>query len=293
MLPPRRRVAPLSAPFPAFRDRYRLGKLPLGVSPICLGLVGNPRVVPEAFDAGINFFFVTADMHWPVYEALRRGLVMLFERGGGIRDEVVVALVSYVTQPEFCHTPFEEVLAMVPGLGRWDLSIAGGAYSGDLLGRLSRYRSHRSGGTSPALGATFHDRRAALLALNHDLVDIGFLRYNPLHRGAEEEVFPQLRSETSALLYNFKSTTGFLEEEVYASIGLSPEHWRPARTDYYRYALSRPEIDGLLCAFDEPHHVRDLADALAGGPLHDDQTAYLNDLAGLSLGRASLSSSLG
>lgn len=273
--------------FPRLTDRYRLGTLPIGISPICIGLVGDPRVVPEAYDAGINFFFVTADMHWPIYEKLRRGLQLLFERG--LREEVVVGVVSYVAQPEFCHTPFDEVISTITGLKRIDLRIAGGASFQDLLGRLAEYRATSRENASSAIGASFHHRQAALFALNHNLVDIGFLRYNPLHRGAEEDLFPHLHPQGPALRYNFKSTVGFLEKDALASIGLSEEHWHPSPTDYYRYALSNPHLDGILCALNDVSHVRALADAMSEGPLSEGQRDYLNDLAELSLGKATLS----
>ena len=89
------------------------------------GLTRDARTVPAAFDAGINFFLLTADMHWPVYEPTRRGLADLLRRGGGIRDDIVVAAVSYVAQPEFCHLPFREVLDAIPALGRLDVTLAG------------------------------------------------------------------------------------------------------------------------------------------------------------------------
>src|SRR5687768_7818838 len=84
----------------------------LAVSPLCLGIVGDPRVVGAAFEAGINFFFLSADLHWPMYDALRVGLRDLFSVKSR-RDDVVVAGVSYATQPEFCDEPFSEVLDAV------------------------------------------------------------------------------------------------------------------------------------------------------------------------------------
>src|SRR5260221_8264578 len=105
------------AVLPKPSDRLALGR-GLEVSPICQGFTERPETVLAAFDAGINFFFLTADMHWPIYEGLRRGLAMLFARGGDIRDRVVVAAVSYATQPEFCTMPFREVVNAVPGLDR-------------------------------------------------------------------------------------------------------------------------------------------------------------------------------
>ena len=56
------------ARLPQFTDRLALGREGLVVSPFCLGLVRVPETISAAFDAGINFFFLTADMHWPLYE---------------------------------------------------------------------------------------------------------------------------------------------------------------------------------------------------------------------------------
>ena len=59
------------AHLPRFTDRLALGGQGLAVSPFCVGMVALPETIGAAFDAGINFFFVSADMHWPLYEATR------------------------------------------------------------------------------------------------------------------------------------------------------------------------------------------------------------------------------
>jgi hypothetical protein len=284
MLGPRRASPAVDPRWPRMTDRYRLGGAG-GVSPICLGAVKDPGVVVEAFDAGVNFFFVTADLHWPLYEATRRGLEMLLARGGGVRDRVVVGAASYAAQAYFSRGAFGELVAAVRGLDRIDVTIVGGAYAADFMPRLLGFPRGRG------VGTTFHDRAACALAIDGGLVDIGFVRYNPGHRGAEREVFDTLGAATPALLYNFKSTDHFLREDQYAALGISPDHWRPHRTDYYRFALSRPQVDGILCALDTPSQVADLADALARGPLDDDERGYLCDLADLARGVATLSTS--
>jgi len=90
---------------PKLTDRLPL-RDGLEVSPVCVGIVGDPDVVPAAFEAGINFFFVTADMHWPLYEGVREGLRRLLKSNPAARDSLVVGVVAYVTQPEFCWVPF-------------------------------------------------------------------------------------------------------------------------------------------------------------------------------------------
>src|SRR5689334_2036412 len=101
---------PARKTLPQSRDRRQLGRSGLGVSPLCIGVVADPATIPAAFDAGVNFFFVSLDLHWPLYEQTRRGLAMLFERGTSIRNEVVVGVVSYLDQPLFAALQVHEFI---------------------------------------------------------------------------------------------------------------------------------------------------------------------------------------
>ncbi len=278
---------------PKLTDRLDLGGEKIPVSPFCLGMVGGPEVIPAAFDAGINFFFVTADMHWPYYEKTRKGLEMLLSRGGGIRDEIVVGTVSYATQLEFCSSPHREVIESVRGLERIDVAIAGGAYAHEFMSRVQVYERHRHDrfmGTR-AIGTTFHDRAAARLAYQGEMVDIAYIRFNPLHPGARLDLFPLLKRKTSTLLYNFKNTMGYLSEEDFRQLGLDEDQWRPEHTDFYRFVLSDPHFDGVLCGLNEPGHVDALVRAMEQGPLDSEEAQYMSDLGDLVTGRVSLASS--
>lgn len=275
---------------PKFTDRLQLGDTGLRVSPFCLGMVRSVDTPSAAFDAGINFFFLSSDLHWPYYDLARRGLEKLLARGTGIREQIVVALVSYVTQPEFCAAALEEGLNAISGLESIDLAIIGGAYSNEFLTRLNVYREVRRDPRigNQAIGTTFHDRLAARVAISHSMVDVAFVRYNPIHTGAESDLFPYLTQPSPTLLYNFKSTVGFLEPERYAQLGLNDDYWQPEITDYYRFALTRPEIDGLLCSPATPPEVEALAMALEEGPLDEEEEKYLIDLGTLDQGRGEL-----
>ena len=61
---------------------------------------------------------------------------------------------------------------------------------------------------------------------------------------------------------------------------------QPAITDHYRFAIARPELDGLLVAQRTPHEVEDLAAALERGPLTGEEEAYLIDVAAVARGDA-------
>lgn len=263
---------------PRFTDRISIGR-GLRVSPFCLGLTSSPDVVISAFERGVNFFFLTADMHWPLYESTRRGVAQLFARGGGIREQIVVAGVCYPTQPEFCIVPFEELVDSVPGLERVDVLVAGGSYSADLLPRLRVLDRVAAQRQARAVATTFHDRSAAVFAANHGLIDLGFIRYNPAHPGAQRDLFPLLQKNRSTPLFNFKSTMGYVPPEQLAAGGLSPDLWFPSPADYYRYALSREELSGILFACDRETHLDELSAALERGGLSAEEQRHLEELA--------------
>ncbi len=159
------------------------------MSPVCLGMVPQPETVLAAFDAGINFFFLSADLHWPLYEGTRRGLEALLARGGGVRDEIVGGVVSYLEQPLFQSFHVREVIDAVAGLERVDLIVAGTVSSSasfySRLEPMTAARDVKFRGAQ-AIGASFHSRRLAVTASTFDLLDILYVRYNPptLARGS-------------------------------------------------------------------------------------------------------------
>lgn len=272
---------------PRLTDRLPLGK-ELAVSPFALGATNSPATVLAAFEAGINFFFLSADMHWPIYEALRVGLTELITHDPTARERIVIAAVAYVTRPEFMTVPFEEVLEAFPALGGLDVLVAGGAYLDDFFPRLPVYERHRSAGHcgASAIGASFHERAAARLAIHHELVDIAFIRYNARHPRAREDLLPALHPRGRTLVYNFKSTLGFVAPERFAKLGLPPGYWQPRITDHYRFVLSRPEIDGVLGSLHTPEEVAELAAALEEGPLSAGEEEHLIVLSRVASGEA-------
>lgn len=265
---------------PRLTDRHSLGS-GLLVSPVCLGVVPSPKVVLEAFDAGINFFFVTADMHWPLYEPLRQGLAQLVKRVS--RDDFVVCAAAYVTQPDFCTMPFEETLEAIAGLGRLDVVTMGGVYAVDFEARLPVFQQHRAHAFlgCRAIGASLHERRVARRVVEEELSDLAFIRMNPGHPGAAKDVLPFVRSRQRrrTRVYNFKSLDGFADAQTLDAAGLDPKSWRPHPTDFYRYALSHEGIDGVLASFSSATEIRQLSDALTQGPLEAKSMAYLTRVA--------------
>ncbi len=270
-------------------ERVRLGRSAVKASPICLGAVRTPETIEAAYDAGIRFFFVTADMHWPVYEPVRRGLQALLRRVP--RDRVVVAAVTYVARREFSAAPFLELLEAIPELGHIDVYVVGGVGMADLLPRLDMARTLQRSGFAGvrAVAASFHEREAAAFAVEHQLVDLALVRYNAGHVGARRDLFPRVvATKSPPPLYNFKNIPPHIVDDASWKRLALRGYWRPSPTDFYRFALSSTPLAGLLCALETPAHVDALTTALQQGPLDDEEQQYLIDLCLLATGRAGL-----
>ncbi|HYD68819.1 hypothetical protein [Azospirillum sp.] len=262
---------------PKPQDRLPLGLTGLTVSPFAIGIT-TPETVLAAYEMGVNFFFLTSDLHWPLYQGLRDGLVELFKRGPSVRDEVVVAVVSYLDQPLFSYLQFNEVIDSVPGLERVDVLMAG-AVPGEanLYSRFNSIHGARNarhfGGR--ALGASFHHRPSALVSVNANLLDINFIRYNTSHPGAVNDVFPYIRPDRTGLIFNFKSTMSQVTPEQFRKMGLGDRYWLPRTTDYYRFALTVPGMDGILCSPQSPAEFEQTVEAMNAGPLTPQEEAYM------------------
>lgn len=236
---------------PRLTDRISLGD-GLLVSPVCLGripdeeLPGSIDTACAAFDAGVNFFFLSCDLHWRFYALGRRALAKLLRRRG-VRDQIVVAAVSYTRGLE--QAAVGDLYAELPQLGRIDVLIGGGYYAVDAP-RLRGLADAAARTGARAVGATFHDRTAARAAVVRGRLDIAYIRYNPQHPGARTDLFPARRAH-QARLFAFNTAWG-------ASRNI-PER--------YRFALSRPELDGILVKLRTPREVDALAAVLARRPM--------------------------
>jgi hypothetical protein len=280
---------PRRTQLPRPRERRRLGNSALFVSPICIGISGSPETVEAAYEAGVNFFFLTSDLHWPLYDATRKGLANLLASRRVNRDDIVVAACSYLEQPLFSALQFHEVIDSVPGLKRVDVAIAGGvAHSPSYYARFPSLQAGKMLGHRgiSAMGASFHDRPCALAVQNSNQLDIVYIRCNTAHPGARADIFPFLRSDRIGLTYNFKSLMYRVTQKELTRAGLRGIEPPPA-CDYYRFVLSSPELDGILCAPHSAAEVGQLVMALEKPPLSVQEEEYLIWLSHAVYGRRS------
>lgn len=281
------RSAPRTS-LPRLADRLPLGRTGLLVSPLCLGITQR-ETVPVAFAAGVNFFFLSNDLHWSLYAPLMAGITDLLASGVS-RDDIVIAGVSYLSEPMFGSLQFNELIDAIPRLERIDILMAGASEAANFLPRYEKLveAGRRQLWGCRGIGASFHDRSTARMAICSDLLDLACIRYNPGHAGAEIDLFPYISLERKCLVYNFKSTNGLLSLSQFQKLGLEPRYKAPKITDGYRFALSRPEIDGLLASPSSPEQLRSLALALGAGPLSPSRSEYMKNLCLLATGQAQI-----
>jgi predicted aldo/keto reductase-like oxidoreductase len=130
----------------------------------------------------------------------------------------------------------------------------------------------RDEGKVRSIGVSIHDRpRAGRLAEDSPL-DLFMLRYNAAHPGAERDVFPHLEKRKPAVVaYTATSWRKLLK---------APAGWSgPTMTagDCYRFCLSSPHVDVVLCGPENTRQLDENLAALEKGPLTPEETQWMRE----------------
>lgn len=283
---------------------YRqLGRTNLTVS--CLGLGGGSGISSEdtlyAFDKGINYFFYSSDLHHHIYSSMSGGLRQLCGRSSTVREQVVLATVTYIKSQEMAVAALLDQFSEL-GIDYIDILFWGwiGAADGpalhnclqispDLRGPNSVYQRtiERMFGTSERLkkmgvvryiGASFHDLNLAQQCLDSPLLDVVMVRHNIAHRSAQPLVFNQLDIQNPARqgIVTFKSAgshSGFLCD---LPTGLAKGCWQPTVPDLYRYSLTQNCVDVCLTGLTDRSEIDAAIAGVQKGKLTPAEVDYLN-----------------
>ena len=222
------------------------------------------------------------------------------------REQVVLATVTYIKQPEMASTAlFDQFMEL--GIDYVDVFFWGWvdecdrtAYdqclklSPDLRGPYSVYQRivERMMGVSERLkrmgavryvGTSFHNLDMAQDYLNCPELDVVMVRHNAGHRTAQAKIFNQFTDPPEAALLTrpgivtFKSmglhTTGPLWN---VPPSLPSDCWRPDVPDFYRYSLSQNNVDVCLAGLRERHEIDAALESLQQGYLTPAAIDYLN-----------------
>lgn len=282
----------------------KLGRTDLTVS--CLGIGGGGGISSNdtlyAFDQGINYFFFSSDLHHAIYSRMSEALRQLCGRGSSVREQVVLATVTYIKNPEAAiaalHDQFQEL-----GIDYVDVFFWGWVGTSDRLifndcMQLSSYlrgpntvcqrTMEKMFGASEYLkkmgavryvGASFHDLELAQQWLHSPLLDVVMVRHNLAHRSAQNLVFNHLNAENLQRpgIITFKSTGLHNGPPLWNSpIGLPAACWRPCVPDFYRYSLTQSCVDVCLTGLRQREEIDAAITGIQQGKLSAAEINYLN-----------------
>jgi predicted aldo/keto reductase-like oxidoreductase len=290
-----------------------LGRTGLRVSPLGIGGGIQSRDLLYAFERGINYFFYSSDLHHHFYRSSAQALRQLCGTGSRVREQVVLATVSYVNDPEklpaVLMDQFGELGVDYVDVFHWgwvterhdcemlfeaasELKRDGAASQAarrrlDMLERAAQVNENLARrGLVRFVGASFHDRALARQWMEH--LDVLMIRYNLSHPGAELDVFPVLsgdeKSDPGVVVFNAAHDgMGFFYRppEGYPEGMYVP--WPP---DCYRWALSHPAVDLVLAGLSSRKEIDQALAAMEQGPMNEAERTALRKYGDLHAGRA-------
>jgi aryl-alcohol dehydrogenase-like predicted oxidoreductase len=131
----------------------------------------------------------------------------------------------------------------------------------------------RQEGKARAIGVSIHDRKRAAKLAQQGPLDFFMIRYNAAHPGAEVDIFPHLPAKKPFIAaYTATSWTKLLRP---------PKGWSgPAASagDCYRFCLTNPNVDIVVSAPKTAAQMRENMQAIARGPLTDEEMARMRAL---------------
>lgn len=130
----------------------------------------------------------------------------------------------------------------------------------------------REEGKVRAIGLSCHDRKFAGKLAAEGILNAFMVRYNAAHRGAEQDIFPNLSQHNPGLISYTATRWSYLIRR--------PKGWPkgeriPTAPECYRFVLSNPNVDVCLMAPSNEKQLMENLSALREGPLSEDDMAFM------------------
>jgi aryl-alcohol dehydrogenase-like predicted oxidoreductase len=137
----------------------------------------------------------------------------------------------------------------------------------DTLAELLKLKEE---GKVRAIGASIHDQKLAGKLAEDSPLDVIMVRYNAAHPGAERDVFPHVEKRKPTLIaYTATAWRRLLKR---------PKGWEgpvPTAGDCYRFCLSNPLVDVVLCGPGSLAQLDENLAALERGPLSPEEMEWM------------------
>ena len=255
-----------------FLERRSIGRTGLVTGRLGIGSTFNAptRVIEDAFERGVNY------LYWGTVRQpdFARAMVNLARR---VRDELILTVQSYSPDATTIEAEVEDALRSA-GLDHFDFLLLGNRNAVPAAAFQEVFERLRERGKVRFLSLSSHNRPAlpgmiAKSAAGESPYDLFMLRYNAVHRGAEQDVFPFVpaRPERPFIVTYTATRWGHLLDPAKMPAGEAP----PSARDCYRYSLSHSAVDMVLCGPANAAQMDDALAALERGPLAPDERERL------------------
>ncbi len=264
-----------------FRTPVPFGQTGLQVCRLGIGssFTRDAAFIEEAVDQGVNYLY-WGSLRRP---AFGRAIKNVARRN---REAVVLTVQSY-TRVAALMAPSIELALRRAGVEYFDFLLLGswnklpGRSLIDAAQRLVEKGKVRrlmlSTHNRPSLQDHFRRFEA-----KQSPFDAFMLRYNAVHRGAERDVFPHLPETRQPGVITYTATRwGHLLDSAKMPPGEEPP---PAR-DCYRFALSHPSVNLVLCGPANREQMQEALRALDCGPLESDEMQRMRKIGDHVYGR--------
>ncbi len=215
----------------------------------------------EAFEKGCNYFYWGSKRK----NGMRQAIANICRKGK--RDELVVLIQSYSRSPFLMEVFFKNALKSL-NIDSADIL---------LLGWHKRWPSHRildkcldmkTKGLYRFLAISSHNRSLFPRLAQDPTFDIFHLRYNAAHRGAETEVFDQLKDQEKTGIVSYTATRW---GQLLNSKKVPRGEKSLAASDCYRFVLSNPNVDICMCGPRDRSQMQEALQSLELGLLSEDE----------------------
>lgn len=264
-----------------FLEKRELGRTGLMTPRLGIGSsFGAPtRVIEEAFERGINY------LYWGTIRrsAFGRAIRQLAKRH---RDELILTVQSYSRSPRLM-VPSVEVALRRTGLEYFDFLLLGARNQIPADDYVEVFQRLRDQGKVRFLSLSSHNRPMLPKMLDayregRSAYELFMLRYNAVHRGAEKDVFPFVPEKGKPGIVTYTATRwGHLLDPKKMPPGEEPLSAR----DCYRFALSNPLIDVVLCGPANAEQMNEAISALESGPLELEERERIERIGGYVYGK--------
>jgi aryl-alcohol dehydrogenase-like predicted oxidoreductase len=223
---------------------------------------GAPAEAFEAaFEKGCNYFYLGSGRH---KSEMRRAIRNLCRQGQ--RDQLVVAVQTYARFGFLTEWFFKRNLRSM-GLKQADILILGLHNRRPAPGLVRRAQAMKKKGLCRFLAMSGHQRKLFPKMAAAGQFDLFHVRYNAVHRGAEEEIFPHLQGDDRPGMVTYTATCW---GRLLNPKKIPPGEPVPAPSDCYRFALSHPAVDVCHCGPRNMEQMLAALPALELGPLGEE-----------------------